>query len=201
MRSLFRIVLLAVILVVLVVPLAAQASGPCPDDPVLSKECVPEAPPFFVVTNRSFEDLDRTGSGCQPIILDYSDCEDCCGDTEVCITAVSMDMQTRVCPLLAERVEWTEPGQTELVYEMCCDCSTSAAGTWVYRVRLLDETGLCPIDPATITEDNPTGCLEGLPPGTGIDLPAPVIVGGLAVLGAGLLAAGMMVRRRSLRVA
>jgi hypothetical protein len=195
MRSLIRIVLLAAILVVLLVPLAAQASGPCPDDPVLSKECVPDAPPFYVVVNRSFEDLNRTGSGCQPIILGYSDCKDCCGDTEVCITAVSMDMRTRVCPLLAERVEWTDPDQTEIVYEMCCDCATSAAGIWKYRIRLLYEDGSCPIDP-----DN-DGCYEGLPPGTGIDLPAPLIIGGLAVLGAGLLAAGLMVRRRTLRVA
>jgi hypothetical protein len=42
---------------------------------------------------------------------------------------------------------------------------------------------------------------DGLPPGTGIDLPAPVIVGGLAVIGAGLLAAGILVRRRTLHTA
>jgi hypothetical protein len=40
-----------------------------------------------------------------------------------------------------------------------------------------------------------------LPPGTGIDLPAPVILGGLVAIGAVLLAAGLLVRRRTLRVA
>jgi hypothetical protein len=42
---------------------------------------------------------------------------------------------------------------------------------------------------------------DGLPPGTGIDLPAPVIVAGLAALGAGLLAAGLVLRRRTVRMA
>jgi hypothetical protein len=42
------------------------------------------------------------------------------------------------------------------------------------------------------------GWYDGLPPGTGIDLPAPVIIGGLALMGGGLLAAGVLVRRRTL---
>jgi hypothetical protein len=206
MRSLIRIVLLAAILVVLLVPLAAQASGPCPDDPVLSKECVPDAPPFFVVINRSFEDLNRTGSGCQPIILNFPECTECCPENGLATQSNSLVvdgpceqarnyLETTVCPMLAERVNWLEWSNYTYVYEMCCDCSTSAAGTWMYRVRTLFEDGSCPID------DEQPECYEGLPPGTGIDLPAPLIIGGLAVLGAGLLVAGLMVRRRTLRVA
>jgi hypothetical protein len=42
---------------------------------------------------------------------------------------------------------------------------------------------------------------EGLPPDTGIDLPAPIIVGGLALLGAALLAVGTVMRRRAPRLA
>jgi hypothetical protein len=59
----------------------------------------------------------------------------------------------------------------------------------------LSEDGTCPIDP-----DNP-GCYDGLPPGTGIDLPAPVIIAGLALIGAALLAGGAWMRRRSLHAA
>jgi hypothetical protein len=76
---------------------------------------------------------------------------------------------------------------------MCCACEVDPEGEWLFRIRLLDDAGDCPIDP-----DNPDW-IEGLPPGTGIDLPAPLIVGGLAVLGAGLLAAGVVVRRRTVK--
>jgi hypothetical protein len=36
----------------------------------------------------------------------------------------------------------------------------------------------------------------GYPPSTGVDLPTPWIVGGVAVLGAGLVAAGILLRRK-----
>jgi hypothetical protein len=36
----------------------------------------------------------------------------------------------------------------------------------------------------------------GYPPSTGVDLPTPMIVGGVAVLGAGLVAAGILLRRK-----
>ena len=194
MRSTVRISTLVLVLFLLLIPLAAQADGPCPDDPEASKDCNPEAPPFYVVINRSFEDLDRAGTGCQPIILENPDCTDCCGEDEDC-AAAEAELEQIVCPMLAEEVEWMDAGQTEVVYQMCCDCSQSDDGEWAYRVRLLHADGTCPIDP-----DNP-GCYEGLPPGTGIDLPAPVIIAGLALMGAALLAGGVVMRRRSLQAA
>jgi len=76
-------------------------------------------------------------------------------------------------------------GQTEVVYEMC----QTGAG-WRCRVRNLDSMGNCPIGGA-----NPNwGTCQ--PPVTGINLPAPVIVGGLSILGAMFLAAGLVIRRR-----
>ncbi len=194
MRSTLRISALVLVLVLLLIPLTVQASGPCPDDPEMSKDCIPEAPPFYVIINRSLEDLNRAGTGCQPIILEHSDCTDCCGQDDACLLAEA-DVEQNVCPALAVEVDWQDNGQTEIVYQMCCDCLESEEGNWKYRVRLLHQDGTCPIDP-----DNP-GCYEGLPPGTGIDLPTPIIIGGLFLIGAALLAAGLVVRRRSLQVA
>ena len=74
MRLTFRSAAIALVLLLLLAPLTTQASGPCPDDPELSKDCYPDTPPFYVVINRSVEDLDRTGSGCQPIILNHPNC-------------------------------------------------------------------------------------------------------------------------------
>jgi len=178
----------------LLLPLVGYAQDvACPDDPDIP--CVSETPPFYVVINRDFEDLTRTGSGCQPIILNHPDVEDCCGESEALLEAEA-DVEQNVCPLLADRVAWEELGDTPtvIVYQMCCDCSADTS-EWRYKVRLLQPDGTCPIDPAN------SGCYEDLPPGTGIDLPAPLIIGGLALIGAGLLAAGMMVRRRSVRLA
>jgi hypothetical protein len=195
MRSTFRIAALMLVSLMLLLPLATYASsGPCPDDPVLSKDCLAETPPFYVVVNRTFEDLTRPGSGCQPIILNHPECKACCTDPGQC-TDATMDLERRVCPLLAERVDWAAQGQNEVVvYEMCCNCATDPAGDWVFTVRRLLQDGTCAPDP-----DNT--CIAGLPPRTGIDLPVPVIVGGLVVLGAGLLAAGVLVRRRTMRTA
>ncbi len=194
MRSTLRITGLLLLLLALMLPLAGYAQGGgCPDDPNIP--CVSETPPFYIVINRDFEDLTRTGSGCQPIILNHPDIEDCCGESEA-LAEANFDVETNVCPLLADRVDWAALGEdpTVIVYQMCCDCSTDT-DEWRYRVRLLEEDGTCPIDP-----NNP-GCYEDLPPGTGIDLPAPVIIGGLAVMGAALLGVGMVVRRRSVRLA
>jgi hypothetical protein len=180
MRSTLRILALAVILLLVLVPLAAQADGPCPDDPELSKDCYPEAPPFYVVINRDFEALDRPGTGCQPIILDHPECEEC--DLMEC---TAIDIEGKVCARL-------EADQGDTLYAMCCDCATDPNGQWTYVEWELDGLGGCEV----------VGELtEGLPPGTGIDLPAPVIIGGLAALGAVLLAAGMLLRRRTLTVA
>jgi hypothetical protein len=198
MRSTLRVLALVLVLLALLVPLTTFADGPCgggpcPDDPVLSQNCDAQAPPFYVVINRSFEDLTRPGTGCQPIILKNPDCTDCCDDGDACAVADNQLVQD-VCPMLADKVTWTSDTQTEIVYEMCCN-SAGSTDLWQYRVRLLHQDGTCPVDPQN------EGCLEGLPPGTGIDLPAPVIVGGLAVIGVGLLAVGMVLRRRTVRLA
>jgi hypothetical protein len=109
------------------------------------------------------------------------------------MSAGSPDIEAEVCgPMLAERK--TDNGNDPILYELCCDCTT-AAGSWKYRIREWRADGTCPVvDPGE-------GWYEGLPPGTGIDLPVPVIVGGLALIGAGLLAAGLFVRRRTLQTA
>jgi hypothetical protein len=201
MRTTFRIVSLVLVLVALLIPFTAFASGgpctsagpcggggPCPDDPVLSKTCNPDTPPFYVVINRSFEDLTRTGSGCQPIILKHPDCTDCCGAGNAC-TQASQDVETRVCPILANRVDWTTTAAPVTVYEMCCNCATDPKGVWSYTVRELQPSGDCPVDPKMV-------CVPGLPPDTGIDLPAQFVVGGLAAFGAMLVGVGLVLRRR-----
>jgi hypothetical protein len=191
MRFTWRLTALILLLVVLVVPLTAYASdGKCPDDPELSKDCDPEAPPYYVVINRSVELLDeRPGTGCQPWILNHPEITDCMTG------APTIDIESEVCtPMLSERV--AVDGFDPILYEMCCDCAT-AEGTWMFRVREWRDDGTCPLTEPFEDE----GWVEGLPPGTGIDLPAPVIVGGLALLGAALVATGLVVRRRSLKVA
>jgi hypothetical protein len=161
----------------------------CPDDPVLSKECDPDSPPFYVVINRTFEDLSRPGSGCQPIILRNPRCVDCCNPDDKFCGAAQDEVESRVCPLLAAQVDWAESAGTEVVYEMCCGFSPTCEGKWYYRVRLLQEDGTCPIAPDS-------GCFECLPPGTGIKLPAPLLVGGLAGLGGLMLLVGAALRVR-----
>lgn len=189
MRSTLRMTALLLVLLALLAPLATYASsGPCPDDPVLSENCNQVAPPYYVVINRSVEYLypERPGTGCQPIILKHPDCKDCSS-----AECSAIDVETEVCQYLPP----PPTGQTHVVYEMCCACAVNPQGEWQFRVRLLDETGKCPLDP-----DN-ARWVNALPPGTGIDLPAPVIVGGLAIIGAGLLAAGVLIHRRTPRTA
>ena len=186
MRSYLRIVTLMLVLLALVIPLGTYASGgPCPDDPEAFKNCYDTAPPYFVVTNRAFEDLNRPGSGCQPFILKHPDCEDCTNTGDPDCSAIDVDVELCQDYLAANNMPEGD------VVEMCCNCVNDPNGQWVYRMRYFDGTS-CP---------DPGDWEEGLPPGTGIDLPAPVIVGGLALIGAGLLAAGLLVRRRTLQTA
>jgi hypothetical protein len=186
MRSTLRIAAFLLVLVALLIPMAVSAQEPCPDDPVLAADCNQTAPPYYVVINRSVEYLypDRPGTGCQPIILNNPDCTDCM--TGDCAT---IDVEATVCSTLPA----PPVGEEHIVYEMCCNCAVDPDGDWVFRIRLLQSDGTCPIDP-----DN-AEWIQGLPPGTGIDLPMPVIVGGLVVLGGALLGVGMVVRRRSVQ--
>lgn len=189
MRFTLRGTALILLLVILVVPLTAYASGgKCPDDPELSKDCDPQAPPYYVVINRSVELLDeRPGTGCQPWILDHPEITDCIAEGS------TIDLYEEVClPMLSERVP--SDGMDPILYEMCCDCGTEE-GTFMFRVREWHDDGTCPF-----VEGNEQW-IEGLPPGTGIDLPAPLIVGGLALLGVALVATGVVLRRRSLKLA
>jgi len=190
MRSVLRLVALIMVLLVLLIPLGvfADGSGPCPDDLEKAANCDGTPPPYYVVINRSVEYLDRPGTGCQPIILKHPECTDCAS-----AECTAIDVEAEVCqPLLAGMVP---EGTTEVLYEMCCACASDPDGEWLFRIRLLDHDGNCPID-----LDN-SKWITDLPPGTGIDLPAPVIVGGLAIIGLGFLAAGMGLRRRSVKVA
>lgn len=194
MRSTLRLAgLILVLLLLLLVPLAARASdGPCPDDPVASKNCAREAPPYYVVSNRSFERLGpEYGTGCQPWILNNPDCTDCDSESDEC-HAAAVDVEQTICGF----GEMPDAGAQEgdVLYEMCCNCPASdPAGTWMYRERILQknpDTGVweCP---------DPGPWQTGLPPNTGIELPAPLIISGLAVVGAVLVAAGMLLRRRT----
>ncbi|MGD8904334.1 MAG: hypothetical protein PVI67_12275 [Anaerolineae bacterium] len=183
MRSILRVSALILVLLALMMPLVAYAQVPCPDD--LTVECLPDAPPYFVVTNREEEHLaDRPGTGCQPFILANPDCKDCATDA----ACLAIDINADVC----EAVMAPRGLPAGDVYEMCCACAVDPTGDWVYRVWYFDGS--------TCTLES-EGWEEGLPPGTGIDLPAPLIIGGAVVLGAGLLAAGLLVRRRSMQVA
>jgi hypothetical protein len=180
MRSTLRIAIPVVVMVALLLPLTAFASGgPCPDDPVGSKNCYDQTPPWFVVINRSVEEFDRPGTGCQPIILKHPEYKDC-------TAAEQIDIEAEVCQYLPAAA-----GDT--LYTLCCDHDTNPGGCWSYRTYTLDGAGGCTLDGAA--------WLAGLPPGTGIDLPAPVIIGGLVLLAAILVMAGVMVRRRALQAA
>jgi hypothetical protein len=183
MRSILRVSALILVLLALMMPLVAYAQVPCPDDPTV--DCYPEAPPYFVVTNREEVHLaDRPGTGCQPFILDHSDCVDCTNGSDPACSAI--DINAEVCEaVMAPR--GLEAGE---VYEMCCNCVSDPTGDWVYRVWDFDGST------CTLASE---GWQRGLPLGTGIDLPAPLIIGGAVVLGAGLLAAGLLVRRRSMQ--
>ncbi len=203
MRSVVRIVALLVMLgVLLVVAAAAYAdggcdgcaapppapcasnpcvgislTGPCPDDLEASKECLQETPPYYVVINRKVECTNRTGTGCAPFILKH-DCTDC--------ATCDVDVEKELCK--DELLGKVPKDQTAVLYEMCCG---GTAGGWKFRIRILDNAGNCPIDP------NNRDWVAGLPPGTGINLPAPVIVGGLTFLGVAFLGVGIVVRRRT----
>jgi hypothetical protein len=183
MRSILRVSALILVLLALMMPLVAYAQVPCPDDPTV--ECYPDAPPYFVVTNRAEEHLtDRPGTGCQPFILENPDCIDCATDA----ACLAIDVNADVC----EAVMAPRGLPAGDLYEMCCACEVDPAGDWVYRVWYFDGST------CTLQSE---GWEEGLPLGTGIDLPAPLIIGGAVVLGAGLLAAGLLVRRRSMQTA
>jgi len=189
MRSTLRIAALFVVFLALIVPLASYASGgPCPDDPVLSQTCTPNTPPFYVVSNRTFERLGpQYGTGCTPWILDNRNCTDCTAGGPDCLAA-EVEVQDIIC-----KIEMPAAGAVngDILYEMCCDCGLNPAGDWVHREWEFNGT-----------DCNPPGPWQkNLPPDTGIDLPAPFIIGGLALIGAGLLAAGVTVRRRTVKAA
>ena len=95
MRSTLRFLALILVLSALLLPLATYASnGPCPDDPTGSATCNTVAPPWYVVVNRTVADLNRPGTGCQPIILSHPECTDCLDIT------CNIDVQTEVCQWL-----------------------------------------------------------------------------------------------------
>ncbi len=183
MRSVLRVLALIVVLLALLVPLTTYAQvcpGACPDDPVGSASCTDTAPPWYVVINREVAALDRPGTGCQPIILSHPECTTCTG-----ADCATIDIQTEVCQHLPAAAG-------DILYAVCCNCASDPAGSFMFRIYTLDGTGGC-----EMTQDWTTG----LPPGTGIDLPVPVIIGGLVVLGLALVTVGMVMRRRRVRLA
>ena len=149
-------------------------TGPCPDDLEASKTCLLKTPPYFVVINRNVECANRTGTGCAPFILKHPEVTDCAAST--------VDVEKELCK--DELLGKVPAGQKADLFEMCCN---GTAG-WKYRVRALDDAGNCPVV---------SDWQAGLPPGTGINLPAPVIVGGLTFLGVAFLGVGIVVRRRT----
>ena len=123
MRSMARIVALGLVLLALVVPLVAYASGgPCPDDPNAWQYCYrtagvpPENYPYFVVVNRTEEHMwDRPGTGCQPFIMKHPECVNCQTD----LGCAAIDVDAELCQaVMAPR--GMPPGD---VYVMCCDCA------------------------------------------------------------------------------
>jgi len=173
---------LILVLLALVLPLAAYAQVPCPDDPTV--ECWPDTPPYFVVTNRAVAQItDRPGSGCQPFILEHPLCLDCTDPTDPNCSVIDVNVEVCQGIMLPRALPAGD------LYEMCCNCAVDPAGDWVYRVWDYDGTTGCTLV-SQVWED-------GLPPGTGIDLPTPVIIGGAVLLAAVLLGAGVLLRRRS----
>jgi hypothetical protein len=195
MRSTLRIAGLILLLLVLLLPLVSYASdGPCPDDPVASQNCAQQTPPYYVVVNRSFERLGpQYGTGCQPWILNHPDCTDCDSTSGECLAA-AIDVEQIICGY-----EMPNAGAQagDILYEMCCNCASDPSGIWLYRERRLQQ------NPTTGAWECPqySPWQRGLPPNTGIDLPAPLIVGGLGAAGVGLLAVGLAIRRWTLKVA
>jgi hypothetical protein len=195
MRSIFRVAALILVLAALLLPMTGYASGgPCPDDPVASQNCAQQTPPYYVVVNRGFERLgSQYGTGCQPWILEHPDCQDCTSGSEAC-HAAAVDVEQIICGY-----EMPNAGAQEgdILYEMCCNCTSSPNGAWLYRERRLHYN----------SETMAWECPEygewqrGLPPDTGIDLPAPLVVGGLGIVGAALLAIGVVLRRRAVKLA
>jgi hypothetical protein len=191
MRSTLRIAALIFVLLTMLLPLAAYAScgGPCPDDPVLSQTCDSTTPDFYVVANRTFDRLGpQYGTGCQPWILENPDCIGWTVTPTECADAAK-DVETRICG--GELPSSANPA-TDKLYEMYCD-----DGHWVYRERPFTAIpGGFECDPA---QAGPW--MDYLPPHTGIDLPAPLIVGGLAIAGVALVGTGFAVRRRTAKLA
>jgi len=177
MRFTWRTAALVLALLALL-PMAVSASGgPCPDDPYGSANCANQTPPYYVVINRSVEHFNRPATGCQPIILRHPECTDCYS------SQCNIDIQEEVC-------QYLPAAAGETLYAMCCNCATNPNGDWMHRIYQLDGTGGC-----TMTQD----WSPGLPPRTGIDLPVPFIVGGLALLGVALVTVGVLIRRRSVQ--
>jgi hypothetical protein len=194
MRSVLRGTLLILVLLALLAPLTSFASGgPCPDDLEAAKNCAPDTPPFYVVANRTFDRLGpQYGTGCQPWILKNPDCKDCTDGSAACELAAA-DVEMTICGY-----EMPNAGAQEgdLLYEMCCDCGDNSKGVWMYRERYLSydkerQAWECP---------EYGRWTEGLPPDTGINLPAPFIVGGLAIAGVALVGTGLVVRRRTAKM-
>ena len=134
-----------------------------------------------MVLNRSVEIFQRPGTGCQPIILKHPECEDC--NSPPC---TSIDIEDEVC-------QYLPAAAGDALFVLCCNCATNPAGDWMYAEYELDGTGGC-----TMVSN---GFKLGLPPGTGIDLPAPIIIAALVLAAAVLVAAGLMVRRRMVQAA
>ncbi len=194
MRSILRITLLMFVLLALLAPVASYASGgPCPDDPEASKTCAQTAPPFYVVVNRDFDRLGpKYGTGCQPWILNNPDCKDCDSGSDACVAA-AIDVEQIIC---GREMPNAGAQEGDTLFEMCCDCAGDPKGTWMYRTRILQfneeiEAWECP----QFSEWE-----KGLPPDTGINLPAPLVVGGLAIVGVGLVGTGLVVRRRTAKL-
>ena len=199
MRFTLRIMSLPLVLLALLVPLAAYAScGPsCPDQSVW---CDPTKPDFYVVANREFDRLGpQYGTGCQPWILNNPTCKGWASTNPEC-TAAQADVTNRICDaglLNAEDASLPAAATDQAtLFELYCDNDH-----WIYYERPL--TAVAGPSATGFLWDcgSPAGPNDYLPPGTGIDLPAPVVVGGLAAIGVGLLAAGVLVRRRTLKVA
>lgn len=196
MRSTRRVLALILVLGVLLAPLTTYASGgPCPDDPEGSANCAAEAPPYYVVINRGFERLGaQYGTGCQPWILENPDCDDCDEAGNPACAKAAADVEMIIC---GDQMPLAGAQEGDTLYEMCCNCGSSSAGTWVYRTRTLHYNG----DIKAWECPQYSEWQEGLPPDTGIALPAPLIVGGLLLIGAGFLGLGVVLRRRTARPA
>jgi hypothetical protein len=89
-----------------------------------------------------------------------------------------------------------DPGET---YECIFQAAVTGEAGYV-ETDIVSATAEDPFGREVQDSDDATVLIYVKPPDTGVDLPAPLIIGAFAVVGAALLAAGLYVRQQTVRI-